>query len=453
MNRTAGISDQAAICINPFQQVQKDRHMDVNWKEIAREALDYLKDYISINTTNPPGNEKPAADYIKSILEKEDLEVEALAADPDRPNLICRLKGDGSKKPLILLHHMDVVLAEKDKWTVDPFGGEERDGYIWGRGALDMKGLGIMELMAFLLARRLALPLKRDLIYIAVPDEETGGGLGAEWLVENHGQKIQAEFLLNEMGCGVESGAFSHFNLAIGEKGPIWLHLSTEGTPGHGSIPRPDNPCVRLTRALNRIAEYQPPLKIIKELHPFLDKVGIGRTVSLKELSSHPILANPAVKAMFMNTVNLTVLKAGEKENVVPSRAEAMLDCRLLPGEDQDSFLAELEALIGDPEIKIEISEAFQASVSPVDTGMYQALEEILTENFPGIPVLPIVSTGFTDSRCFRKMGTHCYGLIPLLIEMDVLGTIHGHDERLPVKDLDKGIRVIFDLIGKLCLD
>jgi len=424
--------------------------MDIAWDKIKAEAVSFLQNYIRIATVNPPGREKPAVGFLSGILKAEGLEVETYAAEPERPNLICRLRGDGSGKGLILLHHMDVVPVEPEKWSVDPFGGEIKDGFLWGRGALDMKGLGILELMAFLLNHRLSLPLKRDLVYMAVADEETGGGKGADWLVENYADKCEAEYLLNEGGMGWKANGLSGFFCGVGEKGPLWLRLWVEGPAGHGSIPLENNACVRLVNALGRIAVHKQPPQIVPEMRSYLTKVGIDPDIRPEELDGHGMLALPPIAAMFHNTVSLTGFSAGQKVNVIPSRAEATLDCRLLPGVDESGFMAELKQVIADDGVQIEVIQGFEASSSPSDTEMYQALEAALNECYPGVPVLPTISPGFTDSRCFRKLGCHCYGLAPILVDRDILSTAHGHDERIPLENLEKGIKVIFDMIRRL---
>ncbi len=425
--------------------------MKIDWDAVNEEAIRYLKDYIRINTTNPPGNERPAADLLQGILEAEGLKVETYAATPERPNLLCRLKGNGAEKPLILLHHMDVVGVERENWSVDPFGGEIRDDFIWGRGALDMKGPGIVKLMAFLLAHRLSIPLKRDLIYLATADEETGGKEGAEWIAQQHPEKLDAEYLLNEGGYGIRTKSFSVFNCCIGEKGPIWIRLSTKGRSGHGSMPHSDNACIHLVKALDRIADYTTPFQIISQMHPFLDMVGIGSDVGPDKLSEHPLMADPAVWAMFRNTISITGLRAGQKENVIPSRAEATLDCRLLPGMDRSTFIKELQEVIDDPRVQIDVILELEPSCSPSDTLMNTAIEEVLSKNYPGVPVVPMISPGFTDSRCFRKNGIHCYGLIPFLLDREELSAVHGKDERLSIENLGRGIKTIFELIERLC--
>ena len=425
--------------------------MNVGTNDIRERTVRLLQDYLKIETVNPPGREKPAAEFLASVLGSEGFhQVRTYAAEPDRPNLICRLKGDGSQGALILLHHMDVVPVERDKWEVDPFGGEIRDGFLWGRGAMDMKGLGVMELMAFLLAARSGLKLRRDVVFMAVADEETGGSQGAEWLVNHHPEECRAEFLLNEGGVGWILGAQSGFDLGVGEKGPLWLKLSTEGPPGHGSVPLADNACQRLVRALDRIGRRQPRFFITPEMRPFLEAYGLSPAISPNELAGHPLLAIPAVAARFQNTISLTGLSAGQKVNVIPSRAEASLDCRLLPGTKAEEFMAELHSLVDDEAVRMEIINGFAASSSPVDTAMVHALRGILDQEYPGVRVIPTLSSGFTDSRCFRTLGVHCYGLMPILVDLPVLACAHGHNERIPLAALGKGVKVIFELIRRL---
>lgn len=426
----------------------------MNANDIQERTVRLLQDYLKIETVNPPGREKPAAEFLASVLGSEGFhEVRTYGAEPDRPNLICRLKGDGSQGALILLHHMDVVPVERDKWAVDPFGGEIRDGFLWGRGAVDMKGLGVMELMAFLLTARSGLRLKRDLVFMAVADEETGGSQGAVWLTAHHPEECRAEFLLNEGGVGWVLGDQSGFDLGVGEKGPLWLKLSTEGPPGHGSVPLADNACQRLVRALDRIGRRRPRFHVPSEMRPFLEAHGLSPAISPEELAGHPLVAVPAVAARFQNTVSLTGLSAGQKVNVIPSRAEATLDCRLLPGTEAEAFLAELRGIVDDEAVRMEVLNSFAASSSPVDTAMVPALREVLSREYPGVRVVPTLSTGFTDSRCFRTLGVHCYGLMPILVDLPVLACAHGHNERIPLAPLGKGVKVIFELIQKLNRD
>ena len=424
--------------------------MNISWDQVHEEALGLLRNYIRIDTTNPPGAERAAADFLSRTLEAEGLSVEEYADDPMRPNIICRLKGDGSRRPFILLHHMDVVMAEHDKWTVDPFEGVVKDGCLWGRGALDMKGLGIMELMAFLLAHRLSVPVKRDLVFLAVSDEETGGSRGAGWLTAQPGVDLDAEYVLNEGGAGWRMGDMSGFNLAIGEKGPLWLRISAEGAPGHGSVPIRNSAPVRLVRALARITDHEFPIRIIDEMRVFLEKVGIDPSIEANELARHDLLTIPHFGAMFRDTVSLTVMNAGRKENVIPSTAEAILDCRLIPGRSAGVFMDELRAIIDDDGISLEVCATYDSSISSADSPIYHLMEDILARYYPGVPVLPTISTGFTDSRWFRSRGIASYGLLPFVSDVEVLRTIHGHDERLALESLKKGSMVVFDLVKGL---
>src|SRR5436309_8089189 len=248
----------------PPRQFEPDvPRTDAQWRAVGREAAALLSQYVAINTTNPPGNELQTANWLKAVLAREGIDAEVFEPRPGKANLYARVKGDGSARPLVLLNHMDVVLASPEYWKVDPFAGAVQDGYVWGRGALDMKGEAIAQLMAMLTLKRGGVPLKRDVIFLATADEEIGGGVGAGWFVENHPELVQdAEFLVNEGGIirADRTGRIEYYGVGTTEKSPFWLDVTARGTAGHGSRPTPDNPVHRLVRALNRVAAYQTPL-------------------------------------------------------------------------------------------------------------------------------------------------------------------------------------------------
>src|SRR5437867_1063410 len=250
----------------PPRQFEPDvPRTDAQWRAVGREAADLLSQYVAINTTNPPGNELQAANWLKAVLAREGIETEVFEPRRGKANLYARLRGDGSARPLILLNHMDVVLTSPEYWKVDPFSGAQQDGYIWGRGALDMKGEAVTQLMTLFTLKRAAVPLKRDVIFLATADEEIGGGVGAGWFVENHPELVQdAEFLLNEGGIirADRTGRIEYYGVGTTEKSPFWLDVTARGTAGHGSRPTPDNPVHRLVRALSHIAAYQTPLVV-----------------------------------------------------------------------------------------------------------------------------------------------------------------------------------------------
>ncbi len=435
----------------------------INWNEVMDEAAHLLSDYIKFNTTNPPGNEREAADFLVEILKKNGLRPEVFIPDGKRANLICTLKGAGKEKPLVLLSHIDVVGAEEKDWSVPPFSGVIKDNCVWGRGAIDCKGLGIMELMALLLLKRNHITPRRDIIFVAVADEEAGGDFGAKWVVNNLWEKIQAEYVLNEGGVGI-SGMFGTDLMlpCFGEKGPLWLRLKARGEAGHGSIPITENANNKLIRALERIVNYESPIILLPEIKQFLRNI-ISRKGFFFSIIA-PLIINSFVlhlfrsrlksakkiNAVLRNTISITELKAGYKENVIPSESEAILDCRLLPGQSIEDFIDELKRVIKDKGIEIEVIQQHAPSHSSTDTPMLQRLREIVQKNLPNALFNPYIAPGFTDSRFFRERGAIAYGLMPCLLTQEEIDTIHGVDERISLKCLEEGIRNIYELCSTI---
>jgi len=429
----------------------------IDWKEVTEEATDLLCRYIAIDTSNPPGNEEAAALFLADILRREGLESQLYQAAPDRANLSARLPGDGSKRPLILLNHTDVVPAEPPFWQEPPFAGTIRDGVIWGRGALDMKGLAVMELMTFLLLKRHGIPLKRDVVFLALADEEAGGDVGIEWMDRHHPEVMDAEYVLNEGGYGFTELMGVRrpiFNCSIGEKGPLWLKLRAQGTPGHGSVPHDDNSLERLVRALYRVQRWQHPITVLPETEMYLR--GLHEGGFLAEMPGEGALAqaaqvNPVIRAVLTNTVSVTTCTAGYKHNVIPALSEASLDCRLLPGQSAEAFVEEVRSIIDDP--KVEIEEVYRSETvsSPVQTELFSILGDVIRERIEKALVLPSISPGFTDSRIFRQRGVVAYGLIPVLLEPVEAATIHGHNERISIENLRLGTQFLFETVRRLC--
>jgi len=429
----------------------------IDWREITEEATDLLCRYIAIDTSNPPGNEEAAALFLADILRREGLESQLYQAAPSRANLSARLPGDGSKRPLILLNHTDVVPAEPPFWQEPPFAGTIRDGVIWGRGALDMKGLAVMELMTFLLLKRHGIPLKRDVVFLALADEEGGGDVGIEWMDRHHPEVMDAEYVLNEGGYGFTELMGVRrpiFNCSIGEKGPLWLKLRAQGAPGHGSVPHDDNSLERLVRALYRIQRWQHPITVLPETEMYLR--GLHEGGFLAEMPGEGALAqaaqvNPVIRAVLTNTVSVTTCTAGYKHNVIPALSEASLDCRLLPGQSAEAFVEEVRSIIDDP--KVEIEEVYRSETvsSPVQTELFSILRDVIQERIEKALVLPSISPGFTDSRIFRLRGVVAYGLIPVLLEPVEAATIHGHNERISIENLRMGTQFLFETVRRLC--
>ena len=364
---------------------------DIDWDAVTEEATDILSRYIAIDTTNPPGNEEPAVRFLEEILRKDGIDDLTLYDASDetskgRLNMLARLSGDGTAKPIVLLNPTDVAPVERDGWDEDPFSGLVKDGVIWGRGAVDMKGMGVIELIAMLLIKRLGIPLKRDIVFLAVADEEAGSDYGAEFLAREHPEILDAEYVLNEGGWGnteLMGVKRPSFNCAVSEKGPCWLTLSTKGRPGHGSVPHNDNALERLLRALQRIKDWDRPRTVVPELAAYFAEAYRGGFVD-EEPTDESIAAlaerNPLISALTTNTISLTTINAGVKHNVIPASAEATIDCRLLPGTDAEAFIEELRGVIDDPKVKIKRALVSNTPASPFDTELMDVFKQVTRE-------------------------------------------------------------------------
>ncbi len=415
---------------------------DVDWKRTVGEAVDSLQQYLRFNTTNPPGDVTEPTDFLQKLLEKERITVTRYEAAPGKINLSARLKGTGKAKPILLLHHMDVVPADASRWNgMNPFGGELKDGYIWGRGAIDMKGTGVLQLYAFLTLARQKIPLDRDVIFLAVNDEEIGGTMGTRFLLDNHYEELDPEFVLDEGGFGSREIFVNGklvFGISVAEKRAFWLRVSARGIAGHGSQPNDHNPNDKLMRALTRL--FNAPFPTVS--NPVLDAL----VTKLGKLEP-----NQFTNAIRQTTVSLTSLQSGvghpAKTNVIPSLATATLDARLLPGMDAEDFLAEVKSRLGD-EIKVEvIHPASQSVVTPHDTGMFRALSNAITRHHPDATVVPMIIPYGTDSRMFRLRGAKCYGILPLVLTTELATSIHGDAERIPVDQFETGIRIYYETL------
>jgi acetylornithine deacetylase/succinyl-diaminopimelate desuccinylase-like protein len=438
--------------------------MALDWDAIGQEAVQVLSAYVQIDTTNPPGSEQRAASFIGRILDQEGIACRIFESVPGRASLFACLKGDGTKRPIILLSHSDVVPADRQYWSVDPFGGVIADGYIWGRGTLDMKNLGIAELMAFLAFHRSRFPLKRDLILLNTADEEAGGMMGAGWFVRNHPDLIrEAEFLINESGKGRIENGTAIYSVDITEKTPCWLRLRAVGEPGHGSRPKPHSSINRLLRALNRILEYTPPLKLTPAVATYFKGIahlqkGAKRKqfANIREGLNDPELVaelhqHSQYGSVLRNTISITMLHGSSKINIIPQTATAELDCRLLPGEDPEVFIAELRRVIDDDSIHIDTILTFSNAVSPFDSPFVDAVRTVVSRHHLAVEVVPNVLAGFTDSHFFRDFGIHCYGFMPFLLPDEDLRGIHGNDERISVENMRRGPRILYEVLEILC--
>ena len=433
---------------------------------LEQEALSVLTEYLRIDTTNPPGNEIKAAEFFKGIFDREGIEAHIFESAPGRGNIYARLKGDGSKKAVVLLNHMDVVPADRRYWSVDPFSGVTKDSYLWGRGALDMKGMGVVELMAMLALKRQGTPLKADIIFLGTADEEAGGVMGAGFMVKEHFDLIKdAGLVLNEFGfiSVGDDGKVRFYGAYPAEKTPLWLKLTATGTPGHGSGPRPDSAVTRLIEALHRIVGYQTALNVepivqkfyadTAELDPAPEKR--ERLKNLRESLLDPAFAAEFTKdrwrnATVRNTISITMLEGSNKINVIPAEASAQLDVRLLPSQDPELFLRDLRKIIGDESIKIEVVLSFPPSASPIDSEFFKVLQDVASNFDSGAKVTTPLLSGFTDCHFFREKGISCYGFMPFKVPAKELGSIHGNDERISLENVKFGTRVMYEIVRKM---
>jgi acetylornithine deacetylase/succinyl-diaminopimelate desuccinylase-like protein len=434
------------------------RARTIDWDAITGEAVSLLSEYLRLNTVNPPGNERLACEWLGGILDREGIPYRLYARDPDRPTLVATLPGDGSRgRGLVLLNHTDVVPAEAGHWSQPPLSGLVQDGYIWGRGAMDMKSMGILELMTLLIHHRGQIPLRRDLTFFAVADEEAGGAYGIDFLSDAHPELFDCDFVLNEGGTGsaeVFGVRRPVFHVGVAEKGPLWLRLRTTGTPGHGSVPHDDNALERLVRALGRLASWERPLLPSPEVLDYFEGLRAGgiladapTTEALAALAAH----HPRVRSMQTNSLTATMISAGVRPNVIPAEAEATIDCRLVSGYDPQRFIEELRAVIDDPRVIIETIFEASTPASPTGTELYAAIERAVAGCSEDAIVVPSVSTGFTDSRVFRRRGIPAYGFIPILLEPEDAGRAHGNDERVSIDALRLGLRVLHATVREVC--
>ena len=431
----------------------------------AEEAVPRLSQYLKIDTVNPPGNEYRGVAYLSKLLDDAGIAYESAESAKGRGNLWAKLEGtadkDGNKKPaLVLLHHIDVVPADLNFWTVDPLSGDVANGYIYGRGAIDTKGLGIAHLQAFLALADSGLKLNRDILFVATADEEAGGFFGAGWLIENRPDIFaNVGYVLNEGGSGRSFGEDIAVMVEVTQKVPLWLRLTALGKPGHGSAPQMQTSVTRLIRGLKRVSETEFPVNVIapvaqmfEGLAPYQSGADRSNFANLSKAVENPDyllrlkLTNPGGHALLRNTCSITTLEGSSKINVVPAQAHAELDCRLLPDQDPEAFLVDLNNIINDKQITIERIMGFTPAISRTDTLLYKAIVKVSEQAF-GAPVIPTVAGGFTDSHFFRDLGITSYGYSPFVYAPGEFSGVHGNDERLGVENLKKGVRTLYQLL------
>ena len=419
-----------------------------------------LQEYIRIDTSNPPGDCRGAAELLCRALREAGLAPATSGAKPEKPNVLCHV--GGTEEPgLVLIHHMDVVPAKPEEWSVPPFSAEIRDGFLYGRGTLDTKGLGVAHWCAARRASREGI-LRRKLFLVANADEEVGGGEGAEHFVRNLPFPLGNAYGMNEGGVGVTDvfgGGGKFFLLNMWEKGPVWMRLSASGRAGHGSRPSPKDAPARLARALARVAERKEPPRLTE---PVRDMLRVLRAKGFSDLDVDALRGGaaeeealealaakfPEIDPLLRTTYAITTLAAGFKPNVIPAAAEATIDARIVPGEEPDEVEGRVRALVSDLDVSVEVLFAERPNGSPMGP-LYGAMEEAILSVHPDAVVLPYMSTGFTDSRFFRGIGIPTYGLMPVLLPRAEHGKIHGVDERIPVAGIGEMTGIVYALIER----
>jgi acetylornithine deacetylase/succinyl-diaminopimelate desuccinylase-like protein len=431
----------------------------IDWPAIHAEALDIFVRYLQIDTSNPPGNEKPAARFLGSLLEAEGVECEYIETAPEREVLVARLHGDGSKRPLMLCNHTDVVPVEADYWDMPAFEGVVQDGRIYGRGAIDMKSCGVMHLMAFLLLKRLGTPLARDVVFCAVPDEEMGSTLGMSWLCRHRPDVVDVEFELSEGGMGSSRFAGKDaklFNVATSEKVSGGLHLTAVGKPGHGSRPHEDNSAIHLMRALLKLHDWDRGITYTPATTAYLERLaeaGLLPPISEREAVETQIRRSPALHAMFINTLNVTIFHSGIKSNVIPAKSEATIDCRLLPGQSREEWRQAVIDYIDDPRIAVEFTRGFaqpEPTEADWDTELFRVIQSTIKSAMEDATVVPAMTVGATDNRFLRERGIPAYGFIPCLLSPEEGAGFHGNNEHITIENFQMGCELMYEVVRRM---
>jgi len=446
---------------------QRATGADIDWQAAGDEAIEHLRALLRLDTRNPPGNEQLAADYIAAALDEAGIAYEIVGPSPDRATIVARLHGDGSEAPLLLMSHTDVVAVDRDKWTHDPFGGEtDSDGFLYGRGALDMKNMVVMELMTLLLLKRSGVALKRDVIFMAAADEETGGTEGAGWVVEHRPELIEAEYALNEGGGGTTINDRRYYTVQVGEKGTARFRLIARGQPGHGSQPHESNAVLKLAAVLERLHPRATPVHFTSILRAFVEGVAARQPDDVAQalrgvlddeakadaaIDALPVAAalKQSLRSIARNTVAPTMLSAGSQINVIPTEAEARVDGRILPGWDHDMFRAELQPLIGD-DVEFAWIKPAPALLADVEGPLYDVIREVLAVHDPEATAVASMTSGGTDAKHVTKLGVKVYGFAPGLDDgPDESARVHGNDERISLRSLRWGTRVLYEVVER----
>ncbi len=435
-----------------------------DWAKAKQEALETLVALVRLDTSQPEGNEILAARYLKERLDREGIPSEIFESAPGRASVVARFRGNGRKRPLLLLGHLDVVAVERDEWSFDPFGGEVKDGILYARGASDDKGVVTGSFQVLLELHRHKPELDRDVIFLGVADEEAGGVLGITYLLEQHREAIDAEFAINEAGKGVfdRDLRYTRFEIQTAEKTPRRIDLLASGTSGHGSIPLKDNPVGTLARAVGRLFDHEMPPRLNETTREYFrrlaqiaepEQAAVFRAI----LSPEPSAADyeklrqlsPVYHSMVRTSISPTIFQAGYLKNVIPSEARATVDIRALPDEDPEQLFSLLKSVMNEPAVDLMPHPQTRPShdPSPLGSDVFLAFEQVLGRLYSGVPVLPTMSTGATDSAQLRDAGIASYGFGPARPEWDLASGIHGRNEYLYVKPFQDYVEILWNVV------
>ncbi len=441
----------------------------IDWAKIEAETLTHFTKLVQINSADPGGSEQPVVAYLKAVLDREGIPNKILANDPKRPNIVARLKGNGKKKPLLIVGHSDTVNVDAKKWTHPPFSAHREGGYIYGRGTVDDKDNLVAALMAIILAKRQNLPLDRDLIFLSEAGEEGATQVGIAFLAKEHYPEIEAEYCLAEGGSAVRTGGRLRFvSVQTTEKRPFGVKLVATGVAGHGSVPLRSNSVVKIAQAVARIAAYQPPMRLNDTTRTYFERLATVSTPEEKEryngllnpektdaIQEYFAVNEPRHNSMIRTSISPNIITGGYRFNVIPSEAEASLDIRALPDEDLPKLLETIKAVVNDPSVKVvqaNRSERPPALPSGLDNDAFRVIETSAAKYYPGVPTLPTMSTGATDMAFLRGKGMQCYGIGPMIDSEDGpkgFGA-HSDQERILESSLQTFVKFHYDLVEKL---
>jgi acetylornithine deacetylase/succinyl-diaminopimelate desuccinylase-like protein len=440
---------------------------EVEWKKIDPETLQHFQSLVRLNSADPGGSEKPVAEYVLSVLQKEGIEAKLVASDPNRPNVVARLKGNGRKRPILIMGHSDTVNIDLKKWTFPPFGADRDGGFIYGRGTIDDKDNLTASLMTIIMLKRMNVPLDRDVIFLSEAGEEGATRLGIQFMADSHFEDIDAEYCLAEGGNGTRmDGQVKYIAIQTMEKIPRGITLTSTGISGHGSVPLRTNAIVHLAKAVAALADWKPPIRLNDTTGTYFDR--------LAQISSGPaaqayrdILSvdskkvdaadeyfldnEPRHASMIRTSISPNIFNGGYRSNVIPSEAKATLDVRALPDEDPAKFLEAVRNVVNDPAVKVEYSGQASRPATPVgglDSEAFKAIEAAVKKNYD-VMTLPAMGTGATDMAYLRRKGIQCFGIGPALDSEDAAKGFgaHSDQERIIESELYRFVHFSFDIV------